>query len=544
MHRLVIAPGQSMTGAFELGLGITTIGRSEASGVQVQHESLSRAHAQIEVSPQGATIADLQSKNGTFLNQQRIERAAVKPGDVIRCGEVVFFFDPESVQNKVPPTITSPSMPRYSRQDVRDLLQEHPSGPNTALRIKPTDSAGRTKDKLQILLRVSQLLSAAESLEKLLGTVLDLVFEVFDVDRAAVVLADEKGDQLEVRAVKTSARVPAETRWQVSRRIVSYVRDQNMAALFADAQEDERIHPSASIANQAICAAMVAPLKPRDRLLGVLYVDSLSVPCRFGQEDLDFLTSFANQAAVAIENVQLSARVQQEAVLRNNLLRFFPPSAVHRLQAMEEIALDTVDAEVTALFCDISGFTAISEEMQPREVVGLLNDYFPAMADIIFKWDGTLEKYIGDAILAVWGAPFAHEDDPDRALAAAVEMQHKLAELNQRWAREKRRRLGIHIGINTGQVAAGNIGSERYIQYATIGDATNVAARICQIAGDGEIVISDRTRSALRRVYTNARELPAVAVKGKDQPLRLHQIDWQRTDAFPVPTEQALRPHA
>jgi adenylate cyclase len=214
------------------------------------------------------------------------------------------------------------------------------------------------------------------------------------------------------------------------------------------------------------------------------------------------------------------------------------------MQALEELARDTIEAEVTALFCDISGFTALSEDLPPREIFGLLNDYFPMMADVIFRWDGTLEKYIGDALLAVWGAPFSHDDDPDRAVAAAADMQRALLDLNQRWAKEHRRKLAIHIGINSGRVAAGNIGSERYLQYATIGDATNVAARLCTLAGPGEIVISERTRSALRGVYTPTQELPPARIRGREQPVRIHRLDWQRVDAFPSATEPAVRPVA
>ena len=174
-------------------------------------------------------------------------------------------------------------------------------------------------------------------------------------------------------------------------------------------------------------------------------------------------------------------------------------------------------------------------------IAGLLNEYFPVMADIIFRWDGTLEKYIGDAILAVWGAPFPHDDDADRAVAAAVEMQQALETLNQRWAAENRTQLQIHIGLHSGHVAAGNIGSSRYVQYATIGDATNVASRVCSAAVGGEVFISDATKQLLTHTKVSSDLLPPIQAKGKEQPLRVHRVNWRSgvVVAGP-PTERAL----
>jgi adenylate cyclase len=149
------------------------------------------------------------------------------------------------------------------------------------------------------------------------------------------------------------------------------------------------------------------------------------------------------------------------------------------------------------------------------------------MADVVFRNGGTLEKYIGDALMAVWGAPFAGADDVDDAVRAAVEMQRGLVELNARWTEAGRPAIRIHVGINTGRVAAGNIGSDRYLQYATIGDATNVASRACGVAAPGQIVITEATRSRLRKNLWPLSPLPAVSVKGKDEPLRLHAVEWK-----------------
>jgi adenylate cyclase len=312
-----------------------------------------------------------------------------------------------------------------------------------------------------------------------------------------------------------------------SHQIIEYVRSQSVAALFADALQDPRLEGASSVMLQSIHASMCVPLKPRNEVLGVLYVDNLTQANRFTQEDLEFLTAFGNQAAIALEISLLSQRLAEEAVLRNTYLRFFPAPVIKKLESTRGAPLDRVETEVTVLFSDISGFTSLSSTLHPMQVMDLLNEYFPVMADIVFRYEGTLEKYIGDALMAIWGAPFPQPDDADRALRAAIEMQHALADLNARWKAQGKPELQIHVGLNTGRVAAGNIGSERYLQYATIGDATNVASRICSAAADGEICIAEATFQRSQERRWPLAKLPPVQVKGKTEPLTLYKVDWR-----------------
>jgi adenylate cyclase len=515
MLRIVANPGQTDERSVDLRTGATTIGRTKENDVWVLHKSMSRQHARIDHDGNRTTLVDLDSKNGTFVNGQRVTRAEIAPGDSIRCGDVVFELVGPGGTVRAPtaldggaaqPTTIAPIDRDVSRLGMEELLGR------------------RVRDKLEVLLKVGQLLSSPRPIDELLDEVLALVLRIMDVDRAAVLLADETTGELVPRVLKTSRGATAGRFY--SEHIVRWVRDHGAAALFADARQDERIGNAASILQQSIRSSMCAPLKPKDRLLGVLYVDNLTTPRRFGAEDLDFLVAFANQAAIALENSLLTRRLQDEAVLRSTLMRFFPPATIKRLQQSPGAALEVIETEVTALFSDVSDFTAMSAHMRPREVVDVLNDYFPRMADIVFRHGGTLEKYIGDALMAVWGAPFRDEADADNAVRAAVAMQRELVELNERWTASGKTPLRVHVGINTGVVAAGNIGSERYLQYATVGDATNVASRVCSAAGPGQILVAESTRLRLRDASLVLDPLPPVEVKGKDQPLQLHAVRW------------------
>jgi class 3 adenylate cyclase len=216
--------------------------------------------------------------------------------------------------------------------------------------------------------------------------------------------------------------------------------------------------------------------------------------------------------------------MHRETVSNERLSRFFAPELATRIAAEPDIALRAEERGVTVLFCDITGFTAMSSDMQPRQVVDLLNAYFPPMVDIVFRHGGTLEKFIGDALLAIWGAPFGGPDDADRAVAAAVEMQRGIAALNVRLVAAGHPPIHVHIGLCSGPVAAGYIGTEKYIQYAVIGDTTNVASRICSVAQAGETLIAESTRLLLTRPGIVLEPMPPVAVKGKAEPLLLHRV--------------------
>jgi len=523
-------PGTPSEQSFGLPEGSTTIGRTEESTICVLHKSLSRRHARLERAGERILLVDLSSKNGTFVDELRIERRELSVGMSFRCGEVAFKLS-DSASAEPPalePTQVQSLRTRFSAESMDTLVQRRTdSQVGSVLKVRSSGSVERAaQDKLQVLLKVSQLLSSPGPIESLLERILQLVFQILEVDRAAVLLVDPASGQLRSRVAQTaSGEQPTGPFY--SQHIVDYVDQNSVAALFSDARLDPRLDTAVSVHLQSICSSMCAPLKPGNDVLGVLYVDNLSRVNGFTQEDLEFLTAFANQAAIALENSRLRQRLEEEAVLRTNYLRFFPPATLKKLENTRGASLEVIETEVTVLFSDITGFTSLSSTLQPRQVVDLLNEYFPVMAEIVFRHEGTLEKYIGDALMAVWGAPFSHPDDVDRAVQAAVEMQQALEVLNQRWRAQGRPELSIHVGLNTGRVAAGNIGSEQYLQYATIGDATNVAARVCSAAGPREICVTQATFERWGRRTVRTTSLPPTPVKGKDAPLVLHRLEWR-----------------
>jgi adenylate cyclase len=276
---------------------------------------------------------------------------------------------------------------------------------------------------------------------------------------------------------------------------------------------------------QSVRSAMCAPLMGRGgSVLGIIYVDNLTATNSFSDEDLDFLIAFSGIAAIAIENSSLTDRLRREAVVLSNFQRYFAPNLAQQIASQEgEVQLGGAKRPVVIFFSDIRGFTSMSETMVPDDIARLLTEYFTEMVEIVFKHGGTLDKFMGDAIMALWGAPIAHEDDADRAMQAALEMQELLTELNRKWASEGRQQVNIGIGINFGEVFAGNIGSQQRLEYTVIGDAVNVASRLCSKAMGGDIMVSE----PLVRVLKTPPPLEAlepIELKGKAKAVPVYRV--------------------
>jgi adenylate cyclase len=186
------------------------------------------------------------------------------------------------------------------------------------------------------------------------------------------------------------------------------------------------------------------------------------------------------------------------------------------------------------LFSDIRGFTTMSDGRPAQEIGNTLNEYFEVMVDILFKYSGTLDKFVGDEIIGLFGAPIAIEDAPFKAVACAIAMLQGLEEFNRTRAAENQTPIRIGIGINTGNVITGSIGSTRALQYTAIGDAMNVASRLVNVAASGEIIISENTyRQVAGRI--EATQLPPVKVKGKAEELKVYRVTGLRNLQTPVP---------
>jgi adenylate cyclase len=375
---------------------------------------------------------------------------------------------------------------------------------------------------LRLLSDISKTLVTVQPLEQVLARVVDLVFDVLPADRAFLLLRESWEQPLTARVMRNrDGSVPSNV--TISRTVVNNVMRDRVAILAKDARYDSRLDSSASIHIMNIRSFMCAPLWNRNDVIGVLYCDNPRSK-QFVEEDLEVFTALCNYAAVAIEQARLSQQLLEETRRRERLQRYHSPGVVNRIlhsEASIEGRFMTQEREVSVMFSDIVGFTKLCEHLEPVAIGDLLNSYFSRMADIIFEHEGTLDKFIGDAILAVFGAPFDQADHAERCVAAALDMRRELQRLND--SREGPP-IRIRTAINSGRALTGDIGSPKRKEFTTLGDVVNTASRLeSSIAQPDQIVISESTRARIGPSF-QLRSLGTVKVRGRESSLEAFEV--------------------
>jgi adenylate cyclase len=529
---------------------VCTIGRAPDNAIVIDDPRASRYHSHIKSSEDGSfTIVDgavingqlRRSANRVFINGEAQFEHQLKNGDRVTIGASTLRFEqrPEEHTTEV----------RYDDKPLghTQLLISANDVVSTVLHSKTDIAATVARDKvLEALQRKANILSALFEMSKTLGSVFDLtaifvkatdvIFRSTPADRVVALLADHTGsgnlEDVVLTPIATRARdekLQAHAKkLTIGRTITRKVMRDRVALLSQDAASDAEFAGVDSIVSQGVRSTICAPLVAETRVHGALYADRLDPFAAFKPDDLELISAVAAQTAIAVENARAHERLAREEVARANYSRFLPEYVVKQmLENPESFKLGGVNQTITILFADIRGFTRISEHAPPEKIVGLLNRYFSAMTDIIFAHGGTLDKYLGDGLMALFGAPTTTPEDASNALNAAVAMQRRVLGINRELEEEGFPELNVGIGLHTGEVTVGYIGSERRSEYTAIGDAVNTASRLESNARAGEILMSDATAQAAHRRYELKPREP-IMVKNRVQPVRLWEVDWQR----------------
>jgi adenylate cyclase len=524
----------------------TTIGRSKENDIVLLDHTVSRKHAKITRTDRGHFLLDLGSFNGTIVNDTQVQSALLKHEDVIKIGlnTLTYLARPQTAKTfkgtftlssgtdlgKEPEPIIKASSETFSPMDSQVLFLSKESGESGGAlpEFKRELSAlERTNKVLYVLYEISRQLNSIHDFSELLTKIMDLIFVVIDVDYGFLILTGERDrDELIPVVVKSRADQTGEQEsLKASRTIINRVIRDGVALLTSNAMTDSRLDHAKSLLLQQIRSAICVPLWRKDKIIGVIQLESVRLDNQFTQKDLELLKAIGSQMAMVIEQASLNAQIREEEQMRNRLERFHSPQVIDMILKGGQETLDGMmeprDVTATILFADIKGFTALAERMPPREVNLILNDFFSRMTDILFKYDGTLDKYIGDGLMAVFGAPMEKEDDAERGIRAAQEMLQALAVMMAGAPEEKK--FTIRIGINTGKVVAGNIGSPKRMDYTVIGDAVNTASRLESIARPNQILIGEETYERVQGKF-NIRAVGPRKVKGKTVEVMVYEV--------------------
>src|SRR5882757_10882583 len=506
MAQLKVTDASGRQAQHPLNSATCMIGRAPDNQIVLDDPRASRHHAHIRPEADGSfMLIDgalvngqiKRSANKVFVNGEQKFEQLLKDGDRITIGASTLRFEQPKEERTADLSYDDKPLGHtqllMSAKDVLTtvLRQSDPgiSGGTVAPRgDKVLESLQRKANILSEIYEMSKALGAGFDLDRIFKMATDIIFRSTPADRVIALLAETvvteaNADDAKLFPIATRARdekLEAHARkMTIGRTITRKVMKDRVALLSQDAAADEQFAGVDSIVSQGVRSTICAPLVAETRVHGALYADRLDPFASFKPDDLELISAVAAQTAIAVENARAHERLAREEVARANYSRFLPEYVVKQmLENPDSFKLGGVNQTITVLFADIRGFTAISEHAAPEKIVHLLNRYFSAMTDIIFAHGGTLDKYLGDGLMALFGAPTTTPEDASNALNAAVAMQRRLLGINMELRQDGLSEVGVGIGLHTGDVIVGYVGSERRSEYTAIGDSVNTASRL------------------------------------------------------------------
>lgn len=525
-------------------------GRSPDCSLEVPDANASRQHARILWDGAVLTMVDNGSSNGTYINDQRVPSAVLSHGDVIRLGET-----------RLRVQLRSASLNASHQSSIFSFKEQEADLSQSLLLPMGEARAGTTARnadvlamRLDAIIAMSKALTNINQLEVVFHSILDQLFKVFaQADRGFLMLLKED-QKLEPSAYRTRGNTGDEN-LTVSNSICKKAIESRSAFLFND-QNAAGFDQGMSIVSLKIHSAMTIPLMIDDKVLGLLQIDTHDPARSFTRDDLELAIAASQQAAIALNNALLLKKMEAEADQKKNLARFLPGALAEQvLTGQLDLAMGGKNYNATILFSDIIGFTSMSEGLSPEAVVGMMNAYFDRMVPCI-RSTGSVDKFIGDAIMGVWGVPLDKGNAARDAVAAALAMQTALAGFNSQQQANNSPTLGMGIGLNSGAVVAGNIGTEEQKNYTVLGDTVNTAQRVEAAAGRDQILVSQATWDACSggifgiampplKVKNKAAMITTFSVRGLAMPhdeVALHVL--ARSGTMPVWIIRRLADHS
>jgi adenylate cyclase len=511
-----------------------SVGRTEGNDLILNHPSVSRKHARFELRGEYWWIVDLKSTNGVKLNGNLVTEAQVAAGDKLSVGSVLLDarampsvdFNADSMFDNPSGTVIR-RISDFNSEFGLDIAEVMDKAPVTRPPSQPgiREPAVSREKIFQVLVQVAKALLASEELQVVLTTVMDIIFRYLPVERGLIILFDEEGNPVPKLTKFIDGAEQQDI--PISRTILKMVAQQQVALMTSNALEDARLLGGKSIAIHGIRSAMCVPLWNRQRVIGAVQVDSPIHIGSFTEEDLDLLTALANFAAVAIERAQLAEKIEEERKIRARMERYHSPAVVDEI-VKGSISISTESevrsTDVSILFADISGFTPLSETKKPEEVAEFLSHFFSYAVESIFAYGGTLDKFIGDAVMAFFGAPLPQDDHADRAVLTGIMLQRMVNEWNIERAKTALPPVMVRVGINSGLAVVGNVGTEKRVDYTVLGSSVNIASRLeSGVAKPGQVVISQNTMDRIMGSF-ETESLGEFALKGLQQKMPVYAV--------------------
>lgn len=475
--------------------GTVSAGRLPSNDIVLFDSSVSRNHFVIKKEPDGYYVYDNGSSNGTLLNSEKIAgKIKLKDQDEIKAGNVVLVFNDEEL-------VTVKEVPSAELNSIA-------SSPSLLNNVY-----------LDIIFSVAREGIYTHDQEQFYDHTIKLIGNALKADYGAILVIHETTGELLMKSASHD-RGPGVT--GISSSILNKSIKNRASILVKNAGIDHRFTGDRTIQNMGIHSAICAPIWEKDHIYGALYADRKIGQQQFSEENLNFITIIANLLALTIAHERLIQKITDERNIVEQIKRFVPIEAVSgfldmiknnpsSLWNVQEVNRSTI------LFADIVGFTSLTEKNNPREIARLLRAFFEKATTIVLSNGGSINKFLGDGFMAVFGTPISHADDADRAISSAVSLIQ--------WVKnnEDGINVSLRIGIDTGPVLGIMVGSSRRLEYTVIGNIVNVASRLQSIAQVNQILISRETNSFVQKPV-NTKLVGEIAVKGKENPVTAYEV--------------------
>jgi len=531
--------------AYDIVGEVFTIGGAPGADLVLADSMVEPWHAEIRRDGGRYRIVDV-SGEAMLVNRLSVVEEWLAHGDIIAIGLNEMLFEDADLVKKIrafhpalsESTGVKPDQPVRFSADIK-LPDKDPDYQVDAvvsldeLRAKPphgldASAEAASRQNLSSLYRISRAINSSTSMAATMEMTLTLILRAAKAECGAVFTIDGGGKLAPMVARRRDgSKIPPR---MLGTSIVKRAIEDRAAIVCSDACYfiDDGDDVQGIDGRREALSVLCVPLLTGEAAWGAVYLDNEDERSAFSMEDVEFISSIADQLALMIERERTRERVQESRLFQATLERFHSPDVARAIidQAGREDGFSGLmkEREVTILFADISGFTTLLEQLAPREAALLLNRFFDEMTAIVFKYHGTVDKFIGDAVMANFGAPISYGADAELAVFAAIEMMRNMRRFRD--MTPMRQWFEIRIGINTGVVVSGYVGSRRRLDYTVLGDPVNVAARIQEMAGPGQILIGESAFAKVSGVFEH-KDLGTVKLRGKSSETRIYEINYK-----------------
>ncbi len=503
--------------------GALSIGRHPKNTLCIDESAISKQHANIQCIDDKYIYQDLDSANGSYFNELRIQEHVFTNGDTIRIGHTWLTFEEKtSITQDINELVQFESFDDgvttefQERIEINEFERFQPEAEVKDINVLRSDY-----EKLRLGQDLMQHIGVQRDIDALMTTLAKQLTPMFMADRCVLLLVNSAGE-FETKAVFSVEKLDAPI--AVSKSVLKEVQTTKSAVLLTNDETEHDIAQVSSLKLMGISSVMCTPIIHDDEVIGAIHLDLQTGKGGFVKKDLQLLGGISSYIAMAVANARLTKKIAKEIKMQAQFERLLSPSIVKQLVSGKLSFAEAGELrEVTIMFVDIRGFTRMSQKASPSNVVKLLNDYFERVVQIIFKYGGTVDKFMGDGVMVLFGAPLPMQQQTDAAVSCALEIQAMLATWNKQRVREKKGLIPVGIGINSGEVVVGAIGSTKTMQYTCIGNAVNIASRLTGVAKAGQIIASHTTMKAIQSKM-KFKPLPPLAIKGIEGKIQTYEV--------------------